>query len=49
LQDQITQQTQQHVQQKEPGFFQKLGDTVDTGISEARQAVVEVKDNCKIM
>jgi len=49
LQDQINQQTQQHVQQKEPGFFQKFGDTVDTGISEVKQAAIEVKDNCKVM
>jgi predicted GTPase len=53
LQDQITQQTQQHVQQKEPGFFQKAGDAIDTGIRQVdegiTQAAIEVKDNCKVM
>jgi predicted GTPase len=49
LRDQIANQTQQHVQEKEPGFFQKLGDTLDTGVKEVTQAVVEVNDNCKIM
>ena len=49
LQEQITNQTQQHVEEKSPGAFQKIGQGVDSVVEGATEVVTHAVTECKIM